>query len=366
MNTCHLCRGSNIRIIYEIRDIPIFQNKIYLTAKEARNVLTGDIVLGQCQACGFVFNRGFDDKVMNYDSSYENEQAYSDYFQLYVREIIELLRSTGYLSNRIIEIGCGKGYFLNQLEREGFDVIGFDPAYDGDNPRIIKDYFGDKYKEIRADTLILRHTLEHIQMPFDFIHSIAKSNGYTGKIFVEVPCFDWIIEKSAFWDIYYEHCNYFTIKTLRSMFTASITGKHFRDQYIHLLGDLNDLKSFIKPDESPNLVENILFAPELERYKRFVMENQAVFVWGAGAKGATFVNLTDSHRRFIDGLIDINPKKQNRYIAKTGHKIYGINVFEDKEVKNILVMNENYFSEIKNMVSKPGVKLSTLGVFHGS
>ena len=363
MNTCHLCKGNNIRMIYESRNIPIFQNKVYLTEKEAKNVLTGDIVLGQCQECGFVFNREFDEKVMNYDGSYENEQAYSSYFQLYIKEIIELLRSAGFLSNKVIEIGCGKGYFLNQMQQEGFDVIGFDPAYDGDNPRIIKDYFSDKYKEIRADTIILRHTLEHIQKPFDFIHSIAKSNGYTAKIFVEVPCFDWITEKSAFWDIYYEHCNYFTMQTLRSMFTASRIGKHFRGQYIHLLADLNDLKSFIKRDEKPNLVKDILFASELERYKRFVMQNQGVLVWGAGAKGATFVNLTDSYRQFIDGIIDINPKKQNRYVAKTGHKIYGINVLEDKEVKNILVMNENYLDEIMNILSESDVKLFTLGAF---
>jgi 2-polyprenyl-3-methyl-5-hydroxy-6-metoxy-1,4-benzoquinol methylase len=363
MSKCHLCKGSIVRTIYNIRDIPVFQNKVYFSENEARNALTGDIDLVQCQECGFVFNREFDDEVVNYDDNYENEQAHSNYFQLYIREIIELLKSTGYLSNKIIEIGCGKGYFLNEIMQEGFDVTGFDPAYDGDNPRIIKDYFGEKYNNIRADTIILRHTLEHIEKPFEFIHAIAKSNRYTGKIFLEVPCFDWIIKKSAFWDIYYEHCNYFSIQTLRSMFTKSRTGRHFRDQYLHLLADLKDLNSRIKMDEKPTLLTDNLFTLELERYKQFVSENQGLMLWGAGAKGATFVNLTDSHRQFIDGLIDINPKKQNRYVAKTGHKIYGINVLKDKEVKNILVMNENYLAEIMNILSESDIKLSTLGAF---
>lgn len=367
MSNCHLCKGSIVGTIYKIRDIPVFQNKVFYREEEARNALTGDIDLVQCQECGFVFNRKFNYEVVNYDDNYENEQAHSSYFQLYIREIIELLKSTGYLSNKIIEIGCGKGYFLNEIMKEGLDVTGFDPAYDGDNPRIIKDYFSEKYNKIRADTIILRHTLEHIEKPFEFIHTIAKSNHYTGKIFLEVPCLDWIIKKSAFWDIYYEHCNYFSIQTLRSMFTKSRTGRHFRDQYLHLLADLKDLRVDIVSDEEPILLANNLFTPELERYKQFVLENQGLMVWGAGAKGATFVNLTDPDRRFIEGLIDINPKKQNRYVAKTGHKIYGLNILKDKKLKNILVMNENYLTEIKNTLPESDIKLFTLGAFsHGS
>ena len=361
MSDCRLCKASNVKTIYRIENIPVFQNRVYGSESEARKTLTGDIDLAQCQDCGFVFNQEFNQSLVRYDGDYENEQAHSNYFRLYIREIIELFKTIYGRSNKIIEIGCGKGFFLDQMRQAGFDMTGFDPAYDGDNPHIIKDYFSEKYKKIRADTIVLRHTLEHIDKPFEFIHKIAKSNGYAGKIFIEVPCFDWIMNKKAFWDIYYEHCNYFTMQTLRSMFNASQTGKHFKDQYLHLLTDLNDLKSFVKSDQKPNLLKKIPFINELDRYKRFVSGKKGVFVWGAGAKGVTFVGLTDSHKQFIKGLVDINPKKQNHYIAKTGHKICGTNILENKEVKNILVMNENYLKEIEKMISKPGIRLFALG-----
>ena len=90
--------------------------------------------------------------------------------------------------------------------------------------------------------------------------------------------------------------------------------------------------------------------------------NKYLMVWGAGAKGATFVNLVDSDRVFIRGLIDINPKKQNRYIPKTAHKIYGTEVLGSEKVKTILVMNENYLNEIKNTVSNPDITLYALGL----
>lgn len=362
MKNCQLCGSDSLKTILEFKRTPIFQNKVYSTEDEARKAVTGDIVLVQCMSCGFVFNKEFNEALMQYDVRYQNEQAHSDYFQSYVEEIIELLKSKDLLSGKIVEIGCGKGYFLNRLLQEGVDAIGFDPAYEGKNPRIIKDYFSDTYQEVDADAIILRHTLEHIQQPLIFLQSVAKSNGYRGKIFVEVPCFDWIRNKNAFWDIYYEHCNYFSMDTLRSMFTASIAGRYFRDQYLYLIADLSDLKTKVIPDRQSILLVDDFFLQEFDRYKQFLRKNKDIMVWGAGAKGVTFVNLLDPERVFIQGLIDINPKKKGRYIAKTAHKIYGSDVLRFKNVKTVLIMNENYLEEIMKMVGEPGIEFHTLGV----
>jgi hypothetical protein len=46
-----------------------------------------------------------------------------------------------------------------------------------------------------------------------------------------------------------------------------------------------------------------------------------LFVWGAGAKGVTFVNIFDLEKQYISALIDINRGKQNKYVGKTGHKV---------------------------------------------
>ncbi|MBW2119432.1 MAG: class I SAM-dependent methyltransferase, partial [Deltaproteobacteria bacterium] len=221
MTKCPLCGGKTFKTICEFKGIPVFQNKVYPTEKEAKKAITGDVVLMQCCVCGFVFNREFNDQLMNYNSMYQNEQAHSEYFKSYLLEVIKLLKSEGFLSGKIVEIGCGKGSFLELLLQDGRDAIGFDPAYEGKNSRIIKDYFSDSYKMIKADAIILRHTLEHIQEPLNFLHAIGTANGYRGKIYIEVPCFDWIRRKNSFWDIYHEHCNYFTIETLKAMFTES-------------------------------------------------------------------------------------------------------------------------------------------------
>jgi len=117
---CRLCQNDNLSTIYKVTDIPVFQNKVYATVSEAQNIMTGNVKLVVCLKCGFIFNSAFDKKVMSYDAQYQNEQAHSPYFQRYLGELIELFAEKRFQELKIIEIGCGKGYFLEMLRVDFF------------------------------------------------------------------------------------------------------------------------------------------------------------------------------------------------------------------------------------------------------
>jgi len=360
---CPLCQRETLVLIYDVKNIPIFQNKVYQTREAALKAKTANVSLLLCSGCSFIFNSEFDSGIMTYDADYQNEQAHSPYFQKYLNEIIDLLIKADFKSKKIIEIGCGKGYFLERLLERGFKVTGFDPAYEGINPHIIKDYFSVKYSHLSADLIILRHTLEHVQNPLSFLHNIAAALQYKGMVFIEVPSVEWIFEKMAFWDIFYEHCNYFSIENLKSIFQHATQGLLFNNQYMYLLGDLSRLRRRARP------VSRMAFGDgsqkqllkKLDLYKDFVRRHPGIMVWGAGAKGATFVNLIDPYREYISGIIDINPKKQAKYIAKTGHKIFSPESLVNVKKKDVIVMNENYIEEILNIIPDIGEKLYALG-----
>jgi SAM-dependent methyltransferase len=358
---CPLCQESNLSLIYEVRDIPVFQNKVYESVEAARNAQTANVSLVLCKSCSFVFNSSFDMNIMNYDAQYQNEQAYSCYFQNYLDGILNLLASEGFRTKRITEIGCGKGYFLEKLQKHNFEVTGFDPAYEGNNPKIIKDYFTGKYSHLNADLFILRHNIEHIQNPLDFLHTVAATADYKGMIFIEVPTFEWIIKKKAFWDIFYEHCNYFTFDSLGSIFRKSKQGTLFNDQYMYLLADLKDLRTQAKPAKPRMNYRKLGFQDSLNEYREFVENHTGMLIWGAGAKGSTFVNLIDGARKYVSYVVDINPKKQNRYIAKTAHKIISPRFLVELEGRDILVMNDNYYEETKKDVGELDFNLYVLG-----
>jgi SAM-dependent methyltransferase len=328
--------------------LPLFTNKTYASYEEAKNCICGKVNLVQSKESGFIYNLDFDSNLMHYDSTYNNEQGFSSIFLKHLHEVVDIVKGEIHSNSKVLEIGCGKGLFLNLLKDQGIDVIGFDPTYEGDDPNIIKDYFSDKYNHINADLVILRHTLEHIKDPFSFLHLLAKANNYKGKILIEVPTFDWISERSAFWDITYEHCNYFTEFSLGNMFKKSRTGDFFGGQYIYLVAELAQLKITITPGVIPEYDVDIL--KKLSYYKSFVDTNDSIALWGGATKGLLFLNQCDPLGEKIEYVIDINPAKQNRFIAKTGHKIYSPNILDNSSIKTIMVVNENYFQEVKNSV----------------
>lgn len=358
---CPLCQNPNLRLSYELNDIPAFQNIVYHTEAEARQAAIADVRLMFCPQCTFVFNLSFQKTLMAYDRNYQNEQAHSGYFQNYLDDIIRLLVSRGFGGSKVIEIGCGRGYFLEKLLANGFDAIGFDPVYDGDQPHIIKDYFSAKYDARDADLIILRHTLEHIPDPLKFLHEIASIAGEDTTVFLELPDFEWIMRKRAFWDIVHEHCNYFNRQSLMGMFDRSECGSLFNCQYMFIIAGLKYLRKKARATEKSEAYDFHALTDQLEAWKKHLHAHGKALIWGAGAKGCNFVNLLDPNREFISAVIDINPMKQNHYMAKTGHKIIGPDHLPEFDERTIIVMNEIYLQEIQDMTKAWNYHIQTLG-----
>jgi 2-polyprenyl-3-methyl-5-hydroxy-6-metoxy-1,4-benzoquinol methylase len=342
------------------KKVPLFQNKVYANEYEARQSSFGRVRLVQSSHTGFVFNDAFDENLMDYDENYHNEQTNSPYYKRHQNSIFELLDTFGLEGKKIVEIGCGKGDFFNILKDHQLDCTGFDPAYEGDDPGIVKDYFSEKYN-LQADVIIVRHTLEHIANPHSFLHQIASANNYKGHIFIEVPTFDWILEKNAFWDIFYEHSNYFTRQTLSLMFDNPANGDLFGGQYIYAYAALDTLREKIARQKFTPLTA-FSFEQKVNEWKKFINENEGIIVWGAGAKGSTFVNLIDPDKVKIEAVIDINPEKQQKYVAVTGHPIYGPAKLKQLNSKHIIVMNENYLEEITRQVKEMGLNTNITSV----
>jgi hypothetical protein len=346
-------------ILYSQHRFPTLQNRVFNSKFEAVNCETGDIELVQNEETGLIFNQKFDPNLVKYDSSYNNEQSLSPRFQKHLKLVAEIIINFMGKEN-LVEIGCGKGYFLELLLREGVSVTGFDPTYEGSNDKIIKAYFDDKVK-FAADGLILRHVLEHIPNPIDFLLKIRESNSGIGKIYIEVPCFDWILSRNTWFDIFYEHVNYFRAVDFQAMFGSSaVIKKTFDGQYLSVVADL---KNLCRPKKSKD--DNVQLLPSFfhgaDRHS-VARGNKPICIWGGASKGVIFSMFCEqiSARRVV-AVVDINPSKQGKYLPITGHKIISPFEFLDKfpsEI-DICVMNSNYLDEIKDMT---GNKYSYIGL----
>ncbi len=339
------------RNIYKQTDLPVFQNRLYKSAEEGQNSPTGDINLVQDNTTGLIYNANFKSHLLQYDTSYNNDQSCSPTFKKHMKEVADLLTSK-MGKKKLIEIGCGKGTFLELLLSHGADIIGFDPAYEGCNPLIKREYFSEDTK-IKGKGIILRHVLEHIQNPVKFLYTLAKANGGSGLIYIEVPCLDWITENRAWFDIFYEHVNYFRLKDFSNIFKNVIySGRVFGGQYISIVADLSSLK---QPKFDPK--EAFDFPKDFAKISipnSFSGTNKKIVVWGGGSKGVIFSLLSARAGAQISHVIDINPAKQGLYLPGTGLKVVspadGLKNLSHKS--QVYVMNPNYLEEVQTIVGR--------------
>ncbi len=336
-----------LRDLYRIDHLPIFQNRMYETPEEAIGCPHGNIRLVQDTETGLIFNVDFNPELMVYDENYQNEQALSQNFRKHLERVKDIIgRVMGH--DRLVEIGCGKGYFLESLSDSGFGVIGFDPAYEGNNPKVYKKYF-ESNDGICANGIILRHVLEHIKDPLSFLEKVRDANYGSGMVYIEVPCFDWICRHFAWFDIFYEHVNYFRLKDLQNIFGSIIeSGWTFGGQYLYVVADLASLR--VPKCQNNDLINlPIDFFVNIEK----IRSDGKSAVWGGASKGVIFSLLMQRIGMPVDVVIDINPAKQGKYLPGTGLKVMspqeGLSWLPPGAT--IFVMNSNYLEEIIEMSS---------------
>ncbi|WP_278348187.1 class I SAM-dependent methyltransferase [Stutzerimonas kunmingensis] len=338
--------------ILKIEKLPVQQNKVYRSQKEAINCPKGEVVLVQDQDTGVVYNSEFVPELMIYDENYQNEQGCSVFFKEHLSIVASIIKKhLG--SGRAVEVGCGKGHFLEYLRSLGCEVVGVDPAYEGEAEYIKKTAFSCELG-LSGDLVILRHVLEHISDPYVFLETIAEANGRSGLIYIEVPCLDWIAQNQAWFDVFYEHVNYFRLDNFKNLFGKIIDSGHlFGAQYIYVVAELSSLRK-LKNGAGAAFELGSDFMAGVDRVVQILAENPAkqVVVWGGASKGVILAHhVRQKSDRFFSFAIDINPAKQDGFFPGTGLPVLspeeGLSRMNDEDI--ILVMNSNYLSEIKSI-----------------
>jgi hypothetical protein len=183
---------------------------------------------------------------------------------------------------------------------------------------------------------------------------------------------EWILRNLVFWDFFYEHCSLFSRESLTMAsaltgFQADAVHHVFAGQY--LWAELS-LASKTPRKPIPDATIGTLAASfagaeremreEWARRLRHLTQRGRVAVWGAGAKGTTFVNLLDPNREFVAALVDLNPKKQGRFAPGTGHPIVGMEGLRESGIHQAILMNPNYLDENRQLLQQGGLAVELI------
>ena len=377
---CPICQSGNTTAFLERSGVPVHQNLLCASREAARTVNRGDLSLVMCGDCGFTFNRSFDEGLLSYGELYDSTQTCSPAFEKYVDDLVaHLVEERGVVNKTIVEIGCGKGYFLDKLcARAGNRGIGFDPSYLGPESKLdgrlsfVRSFYGPENSDTPADVVVCRHVIEHTQKPMTLLGAVHGALAASGQanVYFETPNLDWILENMVMWDFFFEHCSYFTKDTLKyafelAGFRAEEVREVFGGQYLVYEGRVIAVPEGRKPQTGGTLLEKARrYAAsektQLKRWRKRLEEHASegrIAIWGAGAKGVTLANLADPDCELIDCVIDLNPAKQGKYTPGTGHPIYPFESLGERRVDVAILMNPNYREE--NQLLLDGARIKT-------
>ena len=365
---CQGCGESGVSVGYRVPNQPVVSNYRFTTAVEASRVARRDIVLAECSSCGLVFNAGFDPDLVPYDENYHNNQCCSEAFAAYLDQLAADLTGRYRLrGRRVLELGCGKGDFLRVLARiANISGDGYDTTYVGPPQlgplRFHRSHLQSSRIHGTYAAILCRHVIEHVARIGEFFVELRAMAVGAGDpvIMLETPAFEWMAAHGCFWDVCYEHCNYFSAPALarlaeRSGFVVLSHTRTFGGQY-----QVIELRLGAPPSHPLSEVDGALkqfagaAAAERARWQQWLASggaSQGWAVWGAGAKGVALVSQVAPPPSM---LIDSNPAKQGCIVP--GSEVPIVSPDDERVLDSpvVVVANPNYFAEISRHLQSRG------------
>jgi len=379
---CPICASNKVNTFLELSDMPVQDGVVYNTKEEAKQSPVGDISLVICQNCLYIGNQAYDSSKIHF-TEYNYSQHHSPKYQRYITSLISDLSKSHHLFNKtVVDVGCGKGYFINELCKAGQNKgFGIDPSYEvtaevsanQENLTFIKDFYSDKYADINGDFVSCRHVVDELEWPKRFVSLLkgALRENDDSLVYLELPNGLTTFKNELFWNIGYAKRSWFTPTSLSTFiqycgFQMVQVKELFDDQYLGIVGKINFSNSEPEaiPEELLGEMNTLLnkfatnFRNEIEYWKNKIKAleaaNEQIFVWGAGMRGLNFLNAF-GNKKVIPAIVDINPNRQGKYLPGSGYRIDSIDLLKSINPDKILISNPTYEKEIKMQAATMGL-----------
>jgi len=337
----------------------------------------------QCVSCSHIFNARFNYQEIPYSEKPNLMFNQGTLWRQHLDKIMLPMLSGLGKNPTIVEIGCGDGHFLKAISSQLPDarLIGFDPHPSANNqdPRL------ELYKELfeptlhmaqfKPDLVIMRHVLEHLTHPLQFLQSIAFASSYLGlntRLFVEVPCVDRAVNMHRTTDFFYEHYSHFTHSSLKRMMQACHADilnieLSYDDEVIYAIGTLDPTHH--QQHHTQEAIAFDDFTKQRDRHIRAQIENLAIHkdtiaIWGGTGKAAAFIHRYGlDHTRFPI-VVDSDLNKVGTFVPGSGQEIRNPNYLHTHPANTILIATQWRARDIALEIQRRGINVKNLLLEH--
>ena len=387
---CRFCNQLLTNIFVDLGTSPLsnaFLKKEMLDNVEKKFPLCAYV----CDNCFLVQLPEFE-KPENIFEDYAYFSSYSSTWLEHAKNYVSMMiKKFGFNEKSLVlEIASNDGYLLQFFKEKNVPILGIEPALNVAKvakekgiPTLTKFFSVDTANELRkegklADLIVGNNVLAHVPNLNEFVKGLKILLKSTGVITLEFPHILQLIQKNQFDTIYHEHFSYFSLLTLRKIFSfhgliifdvdeipthggsLRIYVRHTENDDIPINERINNLLEKEKQYELENISTYINFIKNVEKAKTKLQKfincaresGKKIVCYGAAAKGNTLLNYCKIENNFIDYVVDQNPYKQGLFLPGTHIPIKSPDEIQKTKPDYILILPWNLKDEIMEQMKE--------------
>ena len=317
-----------------------------------------DLEIYQCQLCGLVQH---DLPPVSYYREVIRAVAFSEEMGQYrIGQLGEWIKGSGLVSKRVLEIGSGKGEYLDLLQKAGArNVYGLEYAeasvevarqngFDV-RPGYVSANFINPWAE-KFDAFAIFSFMEHWPDLNGSLRALQAMLNDEAHGLIEVPNFEFVVANGLYSEFTTDHIFYFNQQTLRTVLEFNgfevVSIEPIWHDYILSA----QVRKRIPLNTSGFITKQQRIVEQLQQFtSRF--EPKDVVVWGAGHQALAVMSLAKLQKS-ISHVVDSAPFKQKKYTPGTHLQIKSPESLLHDLPKAIVIMAAAYSDEVARTISE--------------
>ena len=343
---CRLCASTRTEPLIDLDGFPKAAQHFISSLEQIEEDQPITLMVCQCIDCGLIQLKN--DPVSYYKDVITAASLSEGSKENLANEWRPFIEKYNILGRDAIEVGSGKGDFLEVLERLDVNAYGIEHSRENINEckkkklNVEKAYLtelSEAYNK-KYSLVVCNNFLEHQPETKNYLSCLRNLLSDDGVIYISVPNVDYLLEKNCLYEFVADHLVYFTEKTLRK--ALEINGFSILESYKKNNG--NDLVVIGKPESRINIDGAIDTVSDIVKsIQKEVNNYKNVAIWSAGHRALALMAMAKLEK--IKYVIDSATFKQGKFTPILHKKIISPEDFINIKCDLLIIMLPGNYAE---------------------